>query len=205
MLIVSLTDEFANWAPLRYCTARWFFSPLQARQWYQTRGFKELALVHGVVEGSYRKTSALINRVRHQAEATPARRLCDTSQMEGQQLLSDMDRHADQILKEHEVTAEGTPPELLVRLSGCRADRLGEEEVQEAIARCDLAPDLKAEMAANPVPYEVPSSQVYVALDDIRVKQQKAHREPRPRVRPEKVKQQYVDTTIAHVEHDDAS
>jgi hypothetical protein len=191
--------------PLHHLTGREFFPPLQGRQWYQTRGFKELALVHGVVEDSYRKTSALINRVRHQPEATPARRLCDTSEQEGQQLLSYLEQRADQLLNEHDFSAEGTPPALMVHLSGSRADTLPAVEVQAAIARCELAAELKGEMTANPVPYEVPSSQVYVALDDVRVKQQKAHREPRPRVCPEKAKQQYADTTIAHVEHDEAS
>lgn len=145
---------------LHHLTSREFFPLLQARQWYQTRGFKELALVHGVVEGSYRKTSALINRVRHQVDATPARRLGDTSEMEGQQILSYMDRRAGQLLENHDVTEDGTPPELLRRLSGRRSDTLAEQEVQEAISTCALEPELKAEMAENPVPYEDPSSQV---------------------------------------------
>ena len=189
---------------LRYRTSRWFFPPLQGRQWYQTRGFKELALVHGVVEGSYRKTSALINRVRHQPDATPARRLCDASEMEGQQVLSFMECRADEILEKYDFTDEGTPCEWMVRLCGSRSDTLSEEVVHEAISTCDLAPELKADMASNPVPYEVPESQVYVAIDGVGVKQQKAHREPACKDRPKKEKKQYTYSTIAHVENDEA-
>ena len=135
---------------MHHLTGREFFPPLQGRQWYQTRGFKELALVHGVVEDSYRKTSALINRVRHQPAATPARRLGDTSAQEGQKILSYLEDRAAQVLAAHEVSAEGTPPEVLVSLSGRRADTLAAATVQAAIAQCDLAPELKGEMAANP-------------------------------------------------------
>jgi hypothetical protein len=188
---------------LHHLTGREFFPPLQARQWYQTRGFKELALVHGVVEGSYRKTSALINRIRHQEDATPARGLCDTSEKEGRQILSHMERRADRILKKHEVTDEGTPPELMVHLSGSRSDTLPEAVVQEALCACDLAPELKAEMAVNPVSYEESESQVYVAIDDVGVKQQKAHRQPAAKGRPEKAKKKHTYTTIAHVKSDE--
>jgi hypothetical protein len=190
---------------LHHLTGREFFPPLQARQWYQTRGFKELALVHGVVEGSYRKTSALINRVRHQMDATPARRLCDTSEMEGQQILSYMEHRADQVLEKHDFTDDGRPPELMVRLCGSHSDTLPKKRVQEAILACELTPELKAEMTANPVPYEAPSSQVYVAMDDVGVNQQKAHRPPTGKDRPQKTKKQHTYTTIAHVENDDFS
>lgn len=41
--------------------------------------------------------SMLINRVRHQPEATPARRLCDTSAQEGQQIWAYLEQRADQL------------------------------------------------------------------------------------------------------------
>jgi hypothetical protein len=190
---------------LRDRTARWFFRPLQAKEWYRTRGFKELALVHGVVEDSYRKTSALINRIRHQADATPARTLCDTSESEGEQILSYLEHRADRILEKHDFTCEGVPSALTVKLSGTRSHRLSEDEVQAALDACDLSQGLKAEMADNPVPYESPSSQVYVTMDDVGVKGQKAHRERASQDRPQKAKKQYAYTTVAHVEHDGAS
>ncbi len=189
-------------APLHHLTGRAFFPPLQGQQWYQTRGFKELALVHGVVADSYRKTSALINRVRHQAEATSARQLCDTSEREGQQLRSHLEERTEQILAAHEVTEDGTPPAVLVNLSGRHAATLPEEQVQAAIARCELAAELKGEMAANPLPYEVPTTHVYVAVDLVGVNQQKEHRVPTGSVpaKPGKSPQTY--TTIAQVRND---
>jgi hypothetical protein len=60
-------------------------------------------------------------------------------------------------------------------------------------------------MTDNPVPYESPTSQVYVTLDDVGVKEQKAHRDRPPGDRAKKTKKQYAYTTIAHVEHDGAS
>ncbi len=189
-------------APVHHLMGRAFFPPLQGQQWYQTRGFKELALVYGVVEDSYRKTSALINRVRHQPEATSARQLCDTSEREGQQLRSHLEERAEQILAAHEVSTEGSPPAVLVRLSGSRADTLPEAKVQAAIARCELAAALKGEIAANPLPYEVPATQVYVAVDLVGVKQQKEHRPSTGTApaKPPKSLQTY--TTIAQVRND---
>jgi len=195
----------AGTEPLHHLTGREFFPPLQGRQWYQTRGFKELALVHGVVEDSYRKTSELINRVRHQPEATPARRLCDTSEQEGQKILSYLEDRAAQVLAAHEVSAEGTPPEVLVGLSGSRADTLAEAKVQAAIAQGDLAPELKREMAANPVPYETPAHQVYVAVDLVGVNQQKEHRSPASTTHSPTAKKAHTYTTIAQVRNDDCS
>ena len=52
-------------------TAKCLFPTLHGKEWYRTTGFKEIGLVHGTVEDSYRKTSTLINRVRHQEDATP--------------------------------------------------------------------------------------------------------------------------------------
>lgn len=192
-------------APVHHLTGREFFPPLQGQQWYQTRGFKELALVHGVVEDSYRKTSALINRVRHQPEATSARQLCDTSEREGQQILSHLEQRADQILVAHDFTEEGRPPELMVRLSGSRGATFAEEAVQQAISRCELAAELKGELAANPLPYEVPAQQVYVAVDLVGVNHQKAHRPSTDTApaKPGKPPQTY--TTIAQVRNADFS
>ena len=192
-------------APVHHLTGREFFPPLQGRQWYQTRGFKELALVHGVVEDSYRKTSALINRVRHQPAATPARRLGDTSAQEGQKILSYLEDRAAQVLAAHEVSAEGTPPEVLVSLSGRRADTLAAATVQAAIAQCDLAPELKGEMAANPVPYETPARQVYVAVDLVGVNPQKEHRPPASTTPSPTAKKAHTYTTIAQVRNDNFS
>lgn len=66
-----------------YDTASELFTPLHGKQLYRTRGWKELALVHGVVEGSYRQTARWLNRVRHQPDGTSARTLQEVAEAEG--------------------------------------------------------------------------------------------------------------------------
>ena len=49
---------------------------------YQTCGIKEIGLIYGNTEESYRKTTALMNRVRHQEEVPQGRRLCEVTERE---------------------------------------------------------------------------------------------------------------------------
>jgi hypothetical protein len=67
-------------------TADEVFAPLAGTGRYYTRGFKEVALVYDVVQRSYRKTAEWLNRVRHQADATPARTLQEMAEREGQRV-----------------------------------------------------------------------------------------------------------------------
>jgi len=191
---------------LRHRTSRWLFPPLQAKEWYRTRGFKELALVHGTVEGSYRKTTVLINRVRHQSaeEGTPVRTLCDTAEGEGQQILAQMEKQADCILQEHTFTPSGEPQEEVDW--GNESTTLPLEEVAAVIDACEVSEAWKAEMRTNPVPYEDPSHQVYISMDGVGVKQQRGDRRPDPPPkRRHKHPQEYVYTTVAQVDHDEGS
>jgi hypothetical protein len=48
--------------------SRCLLPPRQGRQWYQTWGFKELALLHGAAQRSYRQTVEGLNRWRRQPE-----------------------------------------------------------------------------------------------------------------------------------------
>jgi hypothetical protein len=57
---------------------------LQGEEKYCTEGFKEIALIYGATEESYRKTSALLNRIRHQGGGgTPCRTIRETTEREG--------------------------------------------------------------------------------------------------------------------------
>ena len=191
---------------LRHRTSRWLFPPLQGKEWYRTRGFKEVALVHGVVDDSYRKTAALINRVRHQSaeEGTPSRTLCDTAEREGQQILAQMELQADRMLRKHAFTPEGESQEEVDW--GHASTRLPPEDVAEAIDACDVPEAWKAEMQANPVGYEDPASQVYPSIDGVGVKQQRTERRPDPPPkRRSKHPKEYVYTTVAQVDHDEGS
>ena len=174
---------------LRYQTSRWFFPALQAKEWYRTRGFKEVAFLHGVVEDSYRKTSRLINRIRHQTEeeGTPSRTLCDGSESEGTHILAHVEARTEQILAHYDVTPQGLPSEEMDTASA--STKLPLEAIQSALEACELSEEEKEAMADNPVPYEDPSTQTYVDIDGVGVKKQQA----------------YVYTTVAHVQHEDAS
>jgi len=183
-------------------TARSLFPTLHAKEWYRTTGFKELALVYGTVEESYRKTTSLINRVRHQEDATPSRTLRDNAEYEGQQIMAYMERQATAILQEHGFTADGAPTETAADHSQQSLITLPSEQLEQAIQACAPEPEWVTEMADNPVPYEEPAHSTNVSLDDVGVKRQKATRKDTQESAQER---KYVHNTIAHIAHASAS
>ena len=157
-------------------TARDLFAPLGPKEWYRTQGFKELALVYGVVDDSYRKTSALLNRVRYQETGgTPVRTLWDNAEAEGRQLQAHIEQFAAETLQVHRFTPEGTPPEA-ADYRGLSMLTLPVKQVTAAIQECAPQAEWVAEMESNPVAYEDPSRSVLVAIDEVGVKQQTAPR-----------------------------
>jgi len=159
-----------------YDTTTELFEPLGPKEWYRTQGFKELAFVYGVVDESFRKTTALINRVRHQEQGgTPLRTLWDNVEAEGQQLQSHLEQLAAETLAAHDFTSEGAPSgEVDYRHQAMLT--LPAEQVAQAIRECAPQPDWVVEMASNPIAYEDPARSVSVAIDEVGVKQQKAPR-----------------------------
>lgn len=179
-------------------SARSLFPTLHAQEWYRTTGFKELALVHGTVEGSFRKTRDLLNRVRHQEDATPSRTLRDNSTCEGQQIQVHLEQQATDILQQHGFTAAGVPTNTASDYSQQEWIALPADQVTQAVAACAPEPAWGTEMAHNPVPYEDPAHTTHVSMDDVGVKRQKATRQGSPQG-PQKRK--YVRNTIAHIAH----
>ncbi len=179
-------------------TAKSLFPRLHAKEWYRTTGFKELGLGYGTVEGSYRKTSALINRVRHQEDATPSRTLRDNTEYEGRQIMAHMEQQATTILHEHGFTTDGAPTEAAPDHSRQALVRLPSEQVEQAIQACAPEPEWVTEMADNPVPYEDPTHSTNVSLDDVGVKRQKATRKESEGPTQ---KHKRVYNTIAHIAH----
>jgi hypothetical protein len=83
---------------------------LQGEAKYCTEGFKELALIYGATEESYRKTSALLNRVRHQAHGgTPSRTMQALSEHEGLMLEDYLEQKTQSIFQDHDFTPQGAP------------------------------------------------------------------------------------------------
>jgi hypothetical protein len=178
------------------------FPVLRAREWYRTTGLKEIALVYGTTEESYRQAGELINRVRHQANATPFRTLRENTEYEGQQIMAFMDQQATEILDRHGFETDGTPREEAVDYSEQVLVTLPAEQVSQAIQTCAPESEWIAEMTANPVAYEDPAHSAQISIDDVNVKRQKASRKDNQEpAQPHK----YVHNTVAHVAHAGAS
>ena len=178
--------------------ARSPFPALHAQEWYRTTGFKEVALAYGTSEESYRKASALINRVRHQEDATPSRTLRENTEYEGRQVMAHMEQQATTILQERGFTAEGAPTEVATDRGPQTLVTLPPEQVEQAVRACAPEPEWVPEMERNPVPYEDPTHSTNVSLDDVGVKRQKATRKSSagPTEEPKRVY-----NTIAHIAH----
>jgi len=192
------------------------FVSLQGKEWYKTRGFKELAFIHGSVEGSYRKTSKLINRVRHQPEATPARTVQANTEAEGVRVAAAVAEKAARILHRHQFTAQAVPRHEGAQYGPQEKQLANEAAVAAAIERCARGEvEFAAEIAANVIGYEVAEATVNVSIDDVGVKRQKESRqqtdgEETIEGAAEEVEisaakgapeHKYVHNTIAHVEH----
>lgn len=177
-------------------TARSVFPTLHAQEWYRTTGFKEVAFAYGTVEESYRQASALLNRVRHQEGATPARTLRENTESEGQQILAHLEQQATLILQAHGFTPEGVRIEAATDSPPPALETLPAEQVERALRACAPEPEWVTEMQANPVAYENATASAKVSLDDVCVKQQKASRKE-----PEEASQgrKRVYNTVAHM------
>jgi hypothetical protein len=200
-------------------TSRAVFPALVGKEWYRTVGFKEIAIVRGALDGSYRHTTELLNRIRHQPKATPLRTLQNAVEAEGHSASKALNEEARRILRE-----EGFDETMLTptdKRAASESQQLTPEVVDAALRA--VAPDEQtlAAMQKNPVKYEDPSAAVNVSIDDVLAKKQKEHRPrprhadpepPAPRVPPNEPvssdlranastdERKRVHTTVAHVE-----
>lgn len=191
-----------------YDTAREVFAPLGCWERYQTAGFKELAVIHGVTEQSYPRTSRLINRIRHQEGATSATTVHASVEREGKQIVACVERTTTAILPQEGFDETGPPV-----ISNPRWSQDGvvmcPEQVQSMRDACELAAEERAEVEQNPVIFEQPTKTVNISIDDVVVKQQKPHRigpDQEDEVgedERENSGRPYVHTTVAHRQHQD--
>jgi flavin-binding protein dodecin len=171
---------------------------LKGQEWYRTEGFKEIAYVYGTVEDSYRQAGQLINRVRHQAGATPVRTLHDSSEREGQEVQQHLAEKAKEILAEKGFDPEGHPNAVTKQALPQRKELLPAEQVAEAIKGLEVEPEIATEVVNNPVPYENPTQSANVSIDDVSVKRQTEERN-QPSAEPQQRK--YLHQTVAHIQH----
>lgn len=170
------------------------FASLSPKQIYLTTGFKELAMIMGNTEESFRKTSKLINHIRYQQDnGTPHRTLHDQTQKEGAELIDHLKQKAD-ALNQGNLTADGVcvNPELA---RGSEPISLPMEKIQDALSEvsCDYRP---IELLNNPVIYEDPNETINISIDDVTPKRQKDTRE-RPKATEHNRK--YVHDTVCHI------
>ncbi|MEZ4706727.1 MAG: hypothetical protein R3A44_05960 [Caldilineaceae bacterium] len=132
--------------------------PLKGKDRYKSQGYKEIGLVYRTTEKSYKKSSRLLNRVRHQEEATSARTLRDNSEAEGQALQAAIQEKAEAILDAHQFSAEGTPREGADQYRAQPFQKLTKAttKVKEAIAGAAPDSEWAKKMKKNRFPYENP-------------------------------------------------
>jgi hypothetical protein len=86
------------------------FPTRKGRQWYPTSGFKEVALIYGAAQRSYRQTIKVFNHSRRQEiGGTPLNTLCDVTQAEGLKALDFLTRKTESILKKQGFNSESVP------------------------------------------------------------------------------------------------
>ena len=180
-----------------------FFPPQVGKTWYRTRGFKELTYVHGTPERSYRRTSAWLNRIRHQLGATSARTLQHNSEVEGQRILQHLQHKSEEILQAHQFNAAGLPLTLPSQGRENQVSPLTEETIDKALHSNQIPPALRSKMSANPVPYENTHDSINISVDDVGVKEQKQQRllQPEAESVSSKKPRQHTYQTVVHIEN----
>ncbi len=180
--------------------------PLQGEAKYRTEGFKEIALIHGTIEESFRKTAAWINRVRHQeAGGTPSRTIRDNTEYEGRKIQEYLEGKTQTILQENGWSQEGESLKVIIGPFCPTSTIVSDENLQEMVKAYDIEEQLKSEILTNPVPYEDVKESVNISLDEVGAKKQKETREKDTQDPPDEKKRKYVQNTVIHVEKEGAS
>jgi len=197
------------------------FPTHKGRQWYPTSGFKEVALIYGAAQRSYRQTIQVFNHSRRQeVGGTPLNMLCDVTQAEGLKVLDFLTRQAGSLFKEQGFNPQGHPEaDCTVIKQIPDATYLEQEQLQPALtAVCEdmVKKGLSAEDIENVQKtlfvnkaYEKAGQCVYVHIDDVGVKEQKQHRDKKgvtkePDVHQKEVTKDQrptVQNTVARIEH----
>jgi hypothetical protein len=161
----------------------------QGRQWYPTAGFKELAVLTGATQRSYRQTVDHFNRSRHQAVGgTPLNSLRDGAEREGRQVIEFLECHSERVLRSHRFDADGRPERsapLCGEVESFVPTRLSEPTVNAALAVIEQTMRQRGldeglieavKQQRHGADYEQHHDTVNIAVDDVGVKEQKAER-----------------------------
>ena len=189
----------------------------KGKQWYQTCGFKEIALLNGVVQRSYRETANILNRIRYQEEGgTPLNTLRDGAESEGLKVIDFLVKKSVRVLSEHGFDVQGTPQKDCVvqkEVENSSHCTVGKDEISRALKEVcedmvnrEMSPEMieKVKEKALAGIYEEPEETTNIYIDDVGVKEQKAHRKNEDNQwakHEEKGKGPTVQNTVARVEH----
>jgi len=185
-----------------YNTATDLFQSLKGKQWYRTVGFKEIAIILGDVEKSYRTTARLINRVRFQPkDGTPYRTLQASTESEGAQLINYLENKTTRILKRHRFSEDGTYNGKPETFDSCKLEVLSEQKVVAAAQRIN-SDYSQSELLENPVCFEDPVKSVNIVVDDVCVKRQTETRHQGSDDPDKPSKRKSVYNTVVRVDHD---
>jgi len=193
-----LTHSILNDTNMQYDTGRDIFLYLHGKEYYRTTGFKEIALIYGDTEKSYRKTAKLINRIRYQEkDGTPSRTLHEVTEREGTALLQHIIEKSGQILSDHGFEETGIYRGDNPKYSQLFPTFLPHSEVTSALSVCAEDCSFFDGCIENPIGYEDPCDTVNIAVDDVNVKRQEESRIPGQKRGEHKRK--YAHNTIAHL------
>jgi hypothetical protein len=173
-----LTHSVSVGNEIRYNTARDVFPKLKGKELYRTSGFKEIAMIYGDKEESFRRTARLINRMRHQEQGgTPHRRLQEATEEEGARLIDFVKERCKRILIRHSFTEEGQYKGSKQVDEGTTPVMVEAEQVMVELSKMSLPGDVTvSEVMANPVGYESVQHTTNVSIDDVTPKRQEEKR-----------------------------
>ena len=195
------THSIFNDNKVRYDTSQDFFSHLHGKEYYRTTGFKEIALIYGDTQESYRKTARLINRIRYQEkEGTPSRTLHEVTEREGTALLEHVAEKSKQILSDHGFEESGIYRGENLEYIQSDSVFLPQRTIDNALSACAKGCSFSDGYIDNPISYEDPLETVNIAIDDVNVKRQEESRVPGQKRGVHKRK--YAHNTIAYVFYD---
>ncbi len=192
------TLRIVNGDEVLFDTSCDLFPNLRSNEFYRTIGFKELTILYGDIENSFRKTSELINRIRHPEEGgTPHRTLRDNTEKEGSELAEAIESKAKAILANNGFTEAGVYEGENEQYGVNEAKTLPDDRVNGAVRACQERLGVGNEVFDNPVCYEDPNETVNVSIDDVNVKRQKDSRSA-DKTNGE-TERKYVHNTVVHV------
>ncbi len=197
------------------------FPSRQGKQWYQTSGFKEMAILNGAAQRSYRETVRVFNRLRRQERGgTALNTLRDGAEAEGLKVIDFLERKSQRILRAHGFDAQGVPERQFPE-RGQTADTTpgvlepesvsrGLNTVCQAMQKREMSEEAVVEVREKAAErlYENPDETVHIYLDDVGVKEQKEHRTDKAHqdpvevcLPPQKNQRPSVQNTVARIEH----